>query len=106
MSDAPLDRLAAAATQLAEQRRRVPRATYRLQMHAGFPIAAARQIVAYLDTLGISHAYTSSLLTAKPGSTHGYDVQNHDLLNPELGGDGDLAAWIDELHQRGMGLLL
>lgn len=106
MPDAPLDRLAADATRLAGDRRRVPRATYRLQMHAGFPIATARQIVGYLDSLGISHAYTSSLLTAKPGSTHGYDVQNHETLNPELGGDGDFAAWVAELHGRGMGLLL
>src|SRR6059058_5319441 len=106
MPDAPLERLAADAVRLADERHRLPGATYRLQMHAGFTIAAARSITAYLDALGVSHAYTSSLLTAKPGSTHGYDVKNHRTLNPELGTDDEFAAWVQELRGRRMGLIL
>jgi (1->4)-alpha-D-glucan 1-alpha-D-glucosylmutase len=45
-----------------------PRATYRLQMHAGFPLARARALVGYLDRLGISHVYSSPLLRARTGS--------------------------------------
>ena len=37
------------------QTRRPLRATYRLQLHAEFPLAAARTIVPYLARLGISH---------------------------------------------------
>jgi (1->4)-alpha-D-glucan 1-alpha-D-glucosylmutase len=42
----------------------VPRATYRLQLHAGFTFAQAAEIVPYLDGLGISHCYCSPYLQA------------------------------------------
>src|SRR5262245_47299357 len=101
-----LDRLAAAADRLAADRRRVPAATYRLQMHAGFPLREAVRITAYLQSLGITHAYTSSLVVAKPGSTHGYDVTDPSRLNPEIGTVAEFDAWIVDLRQRAMGLLL
>ena len=47
------------------------RATYRLQLHAGFTLAAAREIVPYLSRLGISHLHCSPMLEARRGSTHG-----------------------------------
>ena len=31
----------------------------------------------YLAELGVTECYASPLLTAKPGSTHGYDVFDH-----------------------------
>ena len=37
--------------------------------------------------LGISHLYASPFLKARPGSTHGYDIVDHNALNPELGGE-------------------
>src|SRR5215207_3956403 len=104
MSDA-LDGLVAAADRLAGARRRVPGSTYRLQMHGGFSITDARRITPYLQSLGITHVYTSSLLAAKPGSTHGYDVVDHTRLNPEIGTDAELAAWVDNLRARRMGLI-
>ena len=105
MSD-PLERLAADADHLAAGRRRVPVSTYRLLMHAGFPLREAARIASYLQTLGITHPYTSSLLTAKPGSMHGYDVTDPSRLNPELGTDAEFDAWVADLHHRHMGLLL
>ena len=63
-----------------------PTATYRLQLHRGFTFAQAREIVPYLARLGISHVYASPFFRAAPGSTHGYDVCDHNELNPELGG--------------------
>ncbi len=81
-------------------------ATYRLQMHAGFTLRDATRLLDYLHAVGVSHLYTSSLLAAKPGSTHGYDVTDHTRLNPELGTDDDLAALSAALKARGMGLLL
>src|SRR5262245_40957984 len=101
-----LDRLAAAADRLAADRRRVPAATYRLQMHAGFPLREAVRITAYLQSLGITHPYTSSLVVAKPGSTHGYDVTDPSRLNPEIGTVAEFDAWVADLQQRVMGLLL
>jgi (1->4)-alpha-D-glucan 1-alpha-D-glucosylmutase len=105
MSDS-IDRLAYDADQLAAERRRVPLATYRLQMHTGFSIRDAVAITDYLQLLGISHVYTSSILAAKPGSTHGYDVIDHGRLNPEIGTEDELNAWIAGLRERGMGWVL
>jgi (1->4)-alpha-D-glucan 1-alpha-D-glucosylmutase len=85
---------------------RVPRATYRLQLHAGFGFAAATVLLPYLDALGISHLYVSPLLRARPGSHHGYDVVDHGALNPELGTRAEFDALVDQLHARGMGLLV
>lgn len=86
--------------------RESPRSTYRLQMHAGFNLDDAREIVDYLAELGISHAYTSSLLAAKPGSTHGYDVVDHGRLNPEIGTEEQLRSWVGDLRRRGLGLIV
>lgn len=105
MSD-PLDRLAADADRLAAERRRVPGATYRLQMHGGFTLQDAARITDYLHALGITHAYTSSVLAAKPGSTHGYDVVDHSRLNPEIGTEEELVRWVAGLRDRSMGWIL
>ncbi len=83
-----------------------PLATYRLQFHAGFTFADATAIVDYLADLGISHAYASSYLRAVPGSTHGYDVADPTALNPEVGTEDDLRAWVAALRARDMGHLL
>ena len=45
----------------------VPRATYRLQLHAGFGFAEALAVVPYLAGLGISHLYLSPILKARTG---------------------------------------
>ena len=47
----------------------IPRATYRLQFHAGFGFADAAAIAPYLARLGISHVYASPYLKARPGSS-------------------------------------
>jgi len=64
-----------------------PRATYRVQLNAGFTFDDAAAIAGYLADLGVSHLYCSPFLQAAPGSTHGYDVVDHHRLNTELGGE-------------------
>ena len=81
----------------------LPRATYRLQFHAGFTFADATVIVDYLDSLGISHCYASSYFRAVPGSTHGYDVADPTRLNPEIGDEHSHATWVETLRAHGMG---
>ncbi|HUF29077.1 MAG TPA: malto-oligosyltrehalose synthase, partial [Gemmatimonadaceae bacterium] len=80
--------------------------TYRLQLHAGFTLADARELVPYLEALGVSHAYTSPVLAARPGSQHCYDVIDPSRLNPELGDRETLCSFADALHGRTMGWLL
>lgn len=84
----------------------IPQSTYRVQLHAGFGLAAVREQVAHLAALGISHLYVSPLLAARPGSLHGYDGIDFDRLNPELGDEADLAALSATLRTAGMGLVL
>lgn len=88
------------------QAARVPRATYRVQLHAGFGFAQTAALLPYLDALGISHLYVSPLLRARPGSLHGYDVVDHGALNPELGTRAEFDRLVEQLHSRGMGLLV
>ncbi|WP_238158105.1 malto-oligosyltrehalose synthase [Kribbella voronezhensis] len=63
-----------------------PQATYRLQVHGDFGFDDAAEVVSYLHSLGISHAYLSPILQAAPGSTHGYDVVDHSRLSEPAGG--------------------
>ena len=60
----------------------------------------------YLAALGISHVYASPIMQARPGSTHGYDIIDHNRLNPEIGSEADFGALVDALHAHGMGLIL
>jgi len=85
---------------------RPPRATYRLQMRAGFGFREAAAIAPYLARLGISHAYLSPIFKARTGSPHGYDITDHAELNPELGSEADYAAMIEAFQRDGLGCIL
>jgi len=82
------------------------RATYRLQFHRQFTFRDATDLVPYLAALGISHIYASPIMEARPGSTHGYDIIDHNRLNPEIGTEWEFRALVDALHAHGMGLIL
>ena len=84
----------------------VPLATYRMQFHAGHRFEDARAAVPYLAALGASHLYASPYLKARAGSTHGYDVIDPSLINPEVGSDEEHAALCDTLAAHGMGQVL
>jgi (1->4)-alpha-D-glucan 1-alpha-D-glucosylmutase len=84
----------------------VPRATLRLQFHAGYTLDDAIAQVPYFLALGVSHIYASPLLMARPGSTHGYDIVDHGRINPELGGPEALRRFAEALHRNGLGLIL
>ena len=81
-------------------------ATARLQFHRGFTLDDAVALVPYYAKLGISHVYASPLLTARAGSTHGYDIVDHNRINPELGGEEALHRLVAALRQHAMGLIL
>jgi (1->4)-alpha-D-glucan 1-alpha-D-glucosylmutase len=85
---------------------RIPRATYRFQFNHGFTFRDAAEVVPYLAELGISDLYASPYLMARPGSMHGYDITNHEALNPEIGTDADHARLSGLLREHGLGHLL
>ena len=80
--------------------------TYRLQFNKDFTFQDAAKIVDYLSDLGITHVYASPILSARRGSTHGYDVIDPTRLNPELGTEADFTVFQDKLRERGLGLIL
>ncbi len=82
------------------------RATYRFQFNRDFTLRDALALVPYLSELGISHLYASPIMEARPGSTHGYDIVDHNRLNPEIGSDEDFRALVASLHEHGMGLIV
>jgi (1->4)-alpha-D-glucan 1-alpha-D-glucosylmutase len=81
----------------------LPTSTYRLQFNAAFTFEAATRIVDYLDALGISHGYASSYFKAVPGSTHGYDVVDPTMFNPEIGDERTFTEWVNRLRAHQMG---
>ena len=84
----------------------IPLSTYRLQFNRNFTFAQATEIVPYLALLGVSHCYASPYLRARPGSTHGYDIIDHQHLNPEIGTPEEYEEFVATLHQHGMGQIL
>jgi (1->4)-alpha-D-glucan 1-alpha-D-glucosylmutase len=85
---------------------KVPISTYRLQFNRDFTFRRAAELVPYLAALGISHCYASPYLRARPGSMHGYDIIDHNTLNPEIGSTDDYEYFVGELHRHGMGQIL
>jgi (1->4)-alpha-D-glucan 1-alpha-D-glucosylmutase len=83
-----------------------PGSTYRLQLTPEFGFAAAAGTADYLADLGVTHVYLSPVLDAVPGSQHGYDVTDHSLIRPELGGEDGFRALASKLHDRGLGIVL
>jgi (1->4)-alpha-D-glucan 1-alpha-D-glucosylmutase len=58
-----------------------PRATLRVQLHAGFTFDDAAAHADYFARLGVSHLYLSPITTAEPGSLHGYDTVDHRAIS-------------------------
>ncbi len=83
-----------------------PRATYRLQLRSGVDFATVETILPYLARLGVSHLYLSPIWRAVPGSTHGYDVVDPNVIEPELGGETGFAALADAARAMGLGIIL
>jgi len=76
--------------------------TYRLQP---MKFSEIREKLDYFVKLGITHLYLSPVLKARPGSTHGYDVVDHTVINEELGGEDEYRKLIIEAKRKGLGIV-
>jgi malto-oligosyltrehalose synthase len=85
---------------------RIPRATYRVQLNAGFGFEQLTAIVPYLAALGVSHVYCSPYFRARAGSAHGYDVVDHNSFNPEIGSREEFERLVAALRAHSMGHIL
>lgn len=83
-----------------------PVSTYRLQLGPDLPFAAAAAKVDYLHALGVTDLYLSPILTAAPGSTHGYDVVDHSRVSATLGGREGFERLVSAARERDMGVIV
>lgn len=86
--------------------REPPVASYRLQFRNGMTFDRAVEIIPYLQQLGVSHLYASPIFTAAGGSTHGYDVADHNEIDPALGGHEGFRRLSSALVDAGLKLIL
>lgn len=86
--------------------RPLPVATYRLQLGADLTFDDVREHLGYYASLGVTHLYLSPVLTAAPGSTHGYDVVDHTTVSTVLGGRAGLERLAASARAAGLGLVL
>jgi (1->4)-alpha-D-glucan 1-alpha-D-glucosylmutase len=93
-------------TRVPAARHSIPTATYRLQFHPDFTFAKATGILDHLRALGISHVYSSPFFQAGAASTHGYDVADHNRINPALGGESQYALFVAALREQNLGHVL
>ncbi|MDB4966363.1 MAG: malto-oligosyltrehalose synthase [Myxococcales bacterium] len=85
---------------------RHPISTYRLQITPSFSFTDAAQLVPYLKELGVTDVYISPPFSAAPGSTHGYDVVDHNVVRDELGGPEGYDTLCRAAAEAGLGQLL
>jgi (1->4)-alpha-D-glucan 1-alpha-D-glucosylmutase len=83
-----------------------PASTYRLQLGEQQDFRAAAELVPYLADLGVTHLYLSPIFAAAPGSTHGYDVVDHNTVHPALGGEEGYAALVGACRAAGLEVML
>lgn len=102
----PTQTSALSTTSAAAELNRIPLATYRLQLREGFGFDQIRELLPYLEALGISDLYLSPLFRARAGSTHGYDVVDHSQIEPAFGGEEAFTRMAEDARSRGMGVLL
>ncbi|MGV3485104.1 MAG: malto-oligosyltrehalose synthase [Planctomycetaceae bacterium] len=85
---------------------RLPRATYRLQLRGDFGFRAVRDLVDYLDALGVTDLYLSPLFHSREDSPHGYDVVDHSVVEPTFGDLSSLRELSQQARRLEMGILL
>ena len=83
-----------------------PASTYRLQLGPNLDFSGAAELIAYLRDLGAGAMYSSPVLAATPGSTHGYDVVDPAKASPALGGGAGFADLAARLSDAGLGLVV
>jgi (1->4)-alpha-D-glucan 1-alpha-D-glucosylmutase len=84
---------------------RLPVCTYRIQLHHQFTFNELKEILDYLEQLGVSTVYASPIFTSVAGSLHGYDVADPHRINLQIGSEEDLMEMANALKKRNMSWL-
>jgi len=81
-------------------------ATYRLQLGPSLGFDHVAALAPYLVALGVTDAYLSPCFKCGPGSSHGYDVTDHNAFNPEIGSAATFDRMAATLAARELGIIL
>ena len=81
-------------------------ASYRLQLTPDFTFEDVRALLPYFQKLGVSHLYLSPITEAREGSTHGYDVINHNQVREAFGGAEGFERLREEAQAHGLSFIL
>jgi len=79
-----------------------PISTYRIQLNSSFTFKELASIIDYLETLGITTVYASPITSAVKDSSHGYDVTDSGILNPQIGTYEELEQLAETLKKKNM----
>ncbi|MEU2974344.1 malto-oligosyltrehalose synthase [Nocardiopsis alba] len=83
-----------------------PTSTYRVQLNQGLTLADATALLEHLERLGVGAVYLSPVLTATPGSDHGYDVVDPTRVSSVLGGRKALVELSERAHALGLSVVV
>ncbi len=83
-----------------------PSSTYRIQLTAEFDLGQAAALCDYLAALGAGAIYCSPVLQAAAGSTHGYDVVDHDRIDKDRGGESGWSALLAAAKDAGLDVVV
>ena len=81
-------------------------ASYRAQLRDGIDFASLEKRLDRIADLGASHLYLAPILTAAPGSTHGYDVTDPTEIDPVLGGEDGFERLAKAAKAKGLSIIL
>jgi malto-oligosyltrehalose synthase len=80
-----------------------PVSTIRIQFNKDFRLVDFERAIPFFVQLGIGTVYASPIFAAVPGSTHGYDVTNPLVINPEIGTVAELERISATLRSHSIG---
>lgn len=80
-----------------------PVSTYRIQFNRDFTFSDLLKNIEYISFLGPRTIYASPVFAAAPGSTHGYDVVNPHVFNPEIGSAEEFNSVVRRMKEMGIG---
>ncbi|WP_159620799.1 malto-oligosyltrehalose synthase [Ruania rhizosphaerae] len=87
-------------------RSHTPVSTYRLQLGTDLTFDDVTALTGPLAERGVTDLYLSPILTASPGSTHGYDVVDHSRISDVLGGRDGFERMVAAARARGLGIVV
>ena len=80
-----------------------PLSTYRIQFNKDYNFKDFKKNIKYFSLLGAGSIYASPVFEASPGSMHGYDVTNPNIINPEIGKYNDFEDITEKLRSKNIG---